>query len=151
MKTHYKYSLLKNILSTKVNGKHVWKKRVQNQTQFIHLLEENFGTEITTESFGFYPNKIYFGISLTSDPQCTQKMKPVWMKIKKILEKIGWSVYTPFTQSNPHAKVPDGFNSYQIRDLDHIQVLTAEDRLFPKQGQPPHQGHARLFNCELQR
>lgn len=130
MKNLDKYPLMHKILNCKVNGKRVWKNRIQSQTQFIHLLEEAFGTEITTHTFGFYPNKIYFGTSLTSDPAYTQKMKPVWWKIKKNLEKLGWEVYAPFDKTDPHAKVPDTLNSYEIRDLDHIQVLTAEVALY---------------------
>lgn len=130
MEAHYQYNLLKKILSTKINGKPVWKQRIKNQTQFIHLLEDAFGTEITTQTFGFYPNKVYFGTSLTAGPEYTQKMMPTWLKIKKMLEKIGWEVYAPFLKTDPHSKIPDGYNSYQIRDMDHIQVLTAEVGLF---------------------
>lgn len=118
------------ILTCKVNGKKVWKNRIQSQTYFIHLLEEAFGTEITTHTLGFYPNKIYFGTSLTSDPDYTQKMRSTWEKIKKALEKLDWDVYAPFSKTDPHSKMPDKLNSYEIRDLDHIQVLTAEVALF---------------------
>lgn len=130
MKTTYKYSLLKEILRLKVNGKAVWKKRIQNQTQFIHLLEDSFGTDITTQSFGFYPNQVYFGTPLTSDPAYTKKAKSLWSKIKKMIEKIGWDVYAPFDRTDPHSKTPDNLNSYEIRDLDHVKVLTAEVSLF---------------------
>lgn len=130
MRNDYKYSLLRTILNLRVGGRPIWKKRIQNQTQFIHLLEDVFETEITTKSFGFYPNKIYFATPLTSDPVYTKKMKPVWLKIKKMLENLGWEVYTPFAKTDPHAKTPDTLDSYQIRDLDHIQVLTAEVALF---------------------
>ncbi len=126
----YKYSLLKTILNLKLSGKAVWKKRIQNQTQFIHLLEDVFGTEITTKSFGFYPNKVYFGTPLTSDPLYTQNTKPMWVKIKKTIEKLGWEVYAPFDRTEQKKKTPDTLNSYEIRDLDHIQVLTAEVALF---------------------
>lgn len=130
MQDIYKYSLLKKILHLKIDAKTIWKKRIQNQTQFIHLLEDVFGTEITTRSFGFYPNKIYFGTPLTSDPMYTQKAKPLWLKIKKMIEKIGWEVYAPFDKTDPHAIIPDKLDSYQIRDLDHVRVLTAEVALF---------------------
>lgn len=130
MEKNYRYSLLKTILNLKVNKQAVWKKRIQNQTQFIHLLEDTFGTEITTQSYGFYPEKVYFSTPLTADPQYTKKMKPVWNKIKKMLEKLSWEVYAPFAKTDPHAKTPDTLTSYQIRDLDHIQVLTAEVALF---------------------
>lgn len=130
MSAHYKYSLLKSILSVKVDGVRVWKKRIQNQTQFIHILEEAFGTEITTQSFGFYPKSIYFGTPLTTDPKYTKFMKPVWLKIKKTLEKVGWNVYAPFSVTDPNAKTPDTLDSYQIRDLDHIKVLTTEVAMF---------------------
>lgn len=130
MKTDYEYALLKSILNLKLGREAVWKKRIQNQTQLIHLLEETFGTDITTQSFGFYPNNIYFSTPLTSDPEYTKKMKPTWQKIKKMLEKLTWDVYAPFDISDPHAKMPDNLTSYQIRDLDHIRVLTAEVAIF---------------------
>lgn len=130
MRNDYKYSLLKTILNLKVSGRPVWKKRIQNQTQFIHLLEDVFGTEITKQSFGFYPGRIYFATPLTSDPNYTQKMGPTWIKIKRALEHLGWDVYAPFAKTDPHSKIPDNLDSYQIRDLDHIQVLTAEAALF---------------------
>lgn len=126
----FRYSLLKSILNLKVDGKAVWKKRMQSQTQFIHLLEDVFGTEITKQSFGFYPGRIYFATPLTSDLQYTQKMRPTWLKILRMLERLGWDVYAPFAKTDPHSKIPDNLDSYQIRDLDHIKVLTAEVALF---------------------
>ena len=117
-------------MNLKIDGKNVWKKRIKEQTQFIHLLEDAFETEITTKSFGFYPNKIYFGTSLTADPLYTKQMKPTWMKIKKMLEKNKFEAYAPFLITDPHAKTPDKFDSYELRDLDHVQVLTAEIALF---------------------
>lgn len=127
----YTFNTLKNIFDVKVNGKAVWKDRIQYQVQYLHMLEDVFQSEISKDSFGFYPDKIYFGTSLTSDPIYTQKMKPVWAKIIKAIEKEAqWKVYAPFTKTDPHSKVPDGLTSYQIRDLDHIQVLTAEVSLF---------------------
>ncbi len=53
-------------------------------------------------------------------------MKPTWNKIIKELAKLDWDVYAPFNQTDPHSKNPDTLDSYQIRDLDHTQVLTAE-------------------------
>ncbi len=126
MAKDYKYSLLKDILSIKINGERVWKKRVRNQTYFIHLLEDVFESEISTESFSFYPKKIYFATSLTADPKYTVSMMPSWNKIIKELKKLDWDTYAPFAQTDPHAKNPDTLDSYQIRDLDHIKVLTAE-------------------------
>lgn len=130
MTKSYNYSLLKSILSAKVSGRNVLKKRIRNQTQYLHLLEDVFETDISKESFGFYPNKIYFSTPLTSDPKYTQEMKPVWHRIKKSLEKLEWVVYAPFTLTDPHSKSPDTLNSYQIRDLDHIQIMTAEVALY---------------------
>ena len=124
--TDYNYSLLKDILSIKVNGKKVLKKRIDHQTQCLHLLEDIFGTDISGESFGFYPKRIYFSTSLTSDPEYTKSMLPVWHRIIKAIETFDWNVYAPFDQSNPHSKVPDGLDSYEIRDLDHINVLKSE-------------------------
>ena len=126
MKKDYQYGLLKDILSTKVDGKRVWKDRVRNQTLFTHLLEDVFDNEISTESFSFYPERVYFATSLTADPEYTKRMKPSWSKMVKEIEKFGWDVYAPFNQTDPHAKNPDTLDSYQIRDLDHVQVLTAE-------------------------
>ncbi len=60
----------------------------------------------------------------------TEATRPLWNKIKKTLEHYSWEVYTPFTKSNPYAKIPDNLSSYQIRDLDHVRVLTAEVALF---------------------
>jgi hypothetical protein len=117
---------LKNILNVKIDGTRVWKNRVRNQSYYIHLLEDVFETEISTETFGFYPERVYFASSLTADPEYTKRMKPAWNKMIKEIEKFGWNVYAPFNQTDPHAKNPDTLDSYQIRDLDHIQVLTAE-------------------------
>lgn len=122
----YNYALLKSILKVKIQNIPIWKKRVKLQTQFLHLLEEVFDTDISTKAFGFYPRRIYFATPLTSDPEYTKKMKPVWHRMSKMLEKLGWDVYAPFDQSDPHAKIPDNLTSYQIRDLDHIKVLQAE-------------------------
>jgi hypothetical protein len=117
---------LSDILRVTVDGVRVWKNRVRNQTYYIHLLEDVFETEISTETFGFFPHRVYFATSLTADPEYTKRMKPAWNKTIKELEKLGWDVYAPFNQTDPHSKNPDTLDSYQIRDLDHIQVLTAE-------------------------
>ncbi len=126
MKQEYNYSLLKKILATKVNGVAVWKKRVRLQTQFLHLLEDALDADLSTQSFGFYPGRVYFATSLTGDPEYTKKMKPVWHKINSMLRKMNYDVYAPFDISDPHQKIPDNLNSYQIRDLDHMNVLKAE-------------------------
>jgi hypothetical protein len=126
MTDNYNYALLKDILSVKINGKKVWKDRISHQTQFLHLLEEVFGTDISTESFAFYPKRIYFATSLTADPEYIKSMLPVWHKIVKAIEKFECNIYAPFDQSNPHSKIPDGLDSYEIRDLDHINVLKSE-------------------------
>lgn len=117
---------MKDILNVTVDGTRVWKNRMRNQTYYIHLLEDVFETEISTETFGFFPGRVYFASSLTADPEYTKRMKPAWNKIIKDLEKLAWDVYAPFNQTDPHAKNPDTLDSYQIRDLDHIQVLNAE-------------------------
>ncbi len=130
MAKDYEYKLLKTILNLKVGREYVWKKRIQQQTQYVHLLEEVFGTEITRESFGFYPGNMYMSTPLTTDPAYTETMKPVWTKMVKALTKKHWDVYAPFTLTDPHAKIPDSLSSYQIRDLDHIKVLNAEVALF---------------------
>lgn len=126
MPKSYKFSQLKEILNITVKGQRVWKDRIRNQSLFIHLLEDVFETDITTESFGFNPRRIYFASSLTADPAYTKSMKPTWDKILKDLEKLDWEVYAPFNQTDPHAKNPDTLDSFQIRDLDHINVLKAE-------------------------
>jgi hypothetical protein len=122
----YNYSLLKNILNIKINNTTVWKKRIKLQTQFLHLLDEAFDTDLSSQAFGFYPKRIYFSTPLTSDPEYTKKMKPFWHSIIKILTKQGWDIYAPFDKSDPHSKIPDNLNSNQIRDLDHIKILQAE-------------------------
>lgn len=117
---------LKDILNVKIDGTRIWKNRVRNQSYYIHLLEDVFETEISTETFGFFPERVYFASSLTADPEYTKRMKPAWNKMITEIEKFGWNVYAPFNQTDPHAKNPDTLDSYQIRDLDHIQVLTSE-------------------------
>lgn len=126
MQKSYKFIQLKDILNTTVNGHRVWKDRIRNQSLFLHLLEDVFETDITTQSFGFNPGRIYFATSLTADPAYTNSMKPTWGKMIKDLEKLEWDVYAPFNQTDPHSKNPDTLDSYQIRDLDHIQVMMAE-------------------------
>lgn len=126
MTTPYKYSLLKDILSVKIKNKIVWKKRIRFQSHYLHLLEDVFDSEISFESFAFYPQRIYFSTSLTTDPKYTRSMKPTWNKIIKEIEKFDWEVYAPFNVTDPHAKTFDNLNSAQIRDLDHMNVLKAE-------------------------
>src|SRR5690242_15711767 len=126
MTKQYRFALLKDILNTKINKKNVWKKRIRFQTHYIQLLEDVFESEISHESFAFYPKRIYFSTSLTTDPKYTQSMKPTWNKIIKTIEKLDWDVYAPFNVTDPHAKTFDNLNSAQIRDLDHINVLKAE-------------------------
>ena len=126
MEKHYRYSTLKSIYGVVIKGQRIWKERVENQTYLIHLLEKLFGAEITNKAFSFYPKRIYFSTPLTAEPQYTKKAKPLWQKIKKMLVELGYQVYAPFDKTDPHAKIPDSLTSFEIAELDHVQVLTAE-------------------------
>lgn len=127
----YKYSLLKTLMNVKVEGKEVWRERIRNQNIYLHLLEPVFGLDITTKSYSFYPGTIYFGTPLTANPEYTKKTKSTWKKIKNLILKSGWKdVYAPFEKTDPHAKIPDKLNAFELSKLDHIRVLTAEVGLF---------------------
>lgn len=129
MEKEYRYSTLKDIYGVVVKNQKVWKERVENQTRLVHLLERLFGAEMTNRAFSFYPGRIYFSTPLTSSPAYTEKTRPLWQKIKNLLVELGYQVYAPFEKTDPHARVPDNLSSFEIAELDHVQVLTAEAAL----------------------
>lgn len=124
--TSYHYEKLQKIMKVKVGEKYVWRERIRAQTQYIHLIEKYFGTQTTDKAFGFYPGKLYFGTPLSYDPAYTKKMLSQWKKIKALAENFWWDVYAPFEKTDPHAKVADKLSAFEIAELDHVQVLTAE-------------------------
>ena len=117
-------------MNVTVNDVHVWKERVHDQAILMKILSQKFNVDLSHSSFSFYPNTIYFGTSLTSDPEYTKNMRPVWTAIKQMLIELGWEVYAPFEKTDPHSVVPDGLTSFDITELDHVQVLTREVGLF---------------------
>lgn len=127
----YDYSLLKVLMDTRIDGKEVWRERIKNQTAYLHVLEPIFGLDISNKSYSFYPGTVYFGTPLTANPDYTKKMKPKWIEIKNTILKDGWeNIYSPFEKTDPHSRIPDKLNSFEISKLDHIKVLTAEVGLF---------------------
>lgn len=137
MKKYYFPKLL-DVLNVKIGTKRVWEERVQNQTILIHLLENAFGTNVSLKAFSFYPQKVYFGMPLTSYPEYAKQSKPFWEKIIKVFKKNRWDIYAAFQHIDPQAKLPKKFSSFKELDFDHTEVLLSElvlmDLNYPSHG-----------------
>lgn len=122
----YRFPALNDILTVKIGTKYVWEDRVRNQAVLIHLLEDAFGTKLNFQAFSFYPNRLYFGMPITSSPDYVKKAKPLWEKISKIFEKNRWQVYSAFKYANPSLKVPQKFSSFEELNFDYVELLLSE-------------------------
>jgi len=122
----YRFPALSDILTVKIGTKYVWEDRVRSQTTLVHLLEDAFGTKLNFKAFSFYPNRLYFGMPITSRPEYVKKTKPLWEKITKIFEKNRWTVYTASRYANPSLKVPQKFSSFEELNFDYVELLLSE-------------------------
>ncbi len=121
----YKFPTLSQILKVKIGTKYVWEERVRHQATLVHLLEEAFDTKLNLKAFSFYPNRLYFGMSITSHPEYVKKTKPFWRKIAATLEKNRWNVYSAF-RHNPNLKVPQKFRAFEELNFDYAELLLSE-------------------------
>lgn len=124
----YDASLITRIQSVTVDGKMVFRDRLAQQVIEITQLSEKFGATLDKNAFAFEPNSGYFSTPLSADPEYAGLMKQgLWRKIKDTLEQeLEIPIYAPFDQSDPHSKTPDGLNSMEISQLDHVKVLLKE-------------------------
>lgn len=122
----YRFPALSDILRVKIGTKYIWEDRVRQQATLVHLLEDAFDTKLNLKAFSFYPNRLYFGMPITSYPQYGQKTKLLWKEIVKIFEKNRWNVYAAFKHVNPDLKVPQQFSSFEELNFDHIELLLSE-------------------------
>jgi hypothetical protein len=122
----YRFPALSEILKVKIGTKYIWEERVRSQAALVHLLEDAFGTKLNFKAFSFYPNRLYFGMPITSCPQYVKKAKLLWEKITGVFEKNRWNVYAAFKQVNPDLQVPQQFSSFEELNFDHIELLLSE-------------------------
>ena len=134
----YKFPTLSSILKVKIGTKYVWEERVGHQATLVHWLEDAFDTKLNLQAFSFYPNRIYFGMPITSRPQYVKKTKPFWRKIAKVFEKNRWQVYAAFRNVNPDLRVPQKFSSFEELNFDYVELLLSElvlmDLNYPSHG-----------------
>lgn len=122
----YRFPALSDILRVKIGTKYIWEDRVRQQATLVHLLEDAFDTKLNLKAFSFYPNRLYFGMPITSHPQYGQKTKLLWKEIVKIFEHNRWHVYAAFKHVNPDLQVPQQFSSFEELNFDHIELLLSE-------------------------
>jgi len=134
----YKFPKLSEILKVKIGTKYVWEERVRHQASLVHLLEDAFDTKLNLKAFSFYPNRLYFGMPITSRPDYVKKAKPLWRRIVKVSEKNRWQVYAAFQHVNPDLVVPQKFSSFEELNLDYVELLLSElvlmDLNYPSHG-----------------
>jgi hypothetical protein len=134
----YQFPALSDILKVKIGTKYVWEDRVRSQTALVHLLEDAFDTQLNLKAFSFYPNHLYFGMSITSHPEYVRRASPLWEKIIQIFEKNRWNIYAAFRHIDPNLKVPQKFSSFEELDFDYVEQLLSElvlmDLNYPSHG-----------------
>lgn len=134
----YKFPALSEILEVKIGTKYVWEERVRHQTTLVHLFEDAFDTKLNFQAFSFYPNRLYFGMPITSFPDYAEKAKPLWEKIDKIFNKNRWKSYAAYHYANPDLKVPAKFTSFEELNFDYVELLLSElvlmDLNYPSHG-----------------
>jgi hypothetical protein len=122
----YKFPTLSQILKVKIGTKYIWEERVRHQATLVHLLEEAFDTKLNLKAFSFYPNRLYFGMSITSHPKYVKETKPFWRKIAKTFEKNRWSVYSAYRHADPNLRVPSKFDAFEELNFDYVELLLSE-------------------------
>jgi hypothetical protein len=122
----YRFPALSDILRVKIGTKYVWEDRVRAQTTLVQLLEDGFGTKINFKAFSFYPNRLYFGMPITSRPDYVKRSKPLWQKIGRIFENNRWQVYSAYRYANPSLKVPQKFSSFEELNFDYVELFLSE-------------------------
>jgi len=134
----YNFPTLNDILRVKIGTKYVWEERVKNQTILVHLLEDAFDTKLNLEAFSFYPNRLYFGMPITSYPEYVKRTKPLWEKITHVFKKNRWNTYSAYRYAKPQKKVPVDFNSFAELNFDYVELLLSElvlmDLNYPSHG-----------------
>ncbi len=122
----YKFPTLSQILRVKIGTKYVWEERVRHQATLIHLLEEAFDTKLNLKAFSFYPNRLYFGMPITSHPDYVEKTRSFWGKIVQIFKKNRWNVYAAYLHARPDLRVPSKFNAFEELNFDYVELLLSE-------------------------
>lgn len=122
----YKFPTLSEILKVKISTKYVWEDRVRHQSILVNILEDAFDTKLNLKAFSFYPNRLYFGMPITSHPQYVKKTKPLWRKIVRVFEKNRWQVYAAFRYVHPDLGVPQKFSSFEELNFDYVELLLSE-------------------------
>ena len=133
----YKFPALNEILKVKVGTKYVWEERVRHQANLVHMLEDIYGIKLNIRAFSFYPNYLYFGMSITNNPNLTGS-KILWKKIKKIFEHNNWKVYSAYEHVSPKRAIPEKYDNFDDLGFHHVQLLLAElvimDLNYPSHG-----------------
>lgn len=121
----YNFPSLTDILTVKVGTKYVWEDRVRQQAQLVHLLEDVYGIKLNIQAFSFYPNYLYFGQPISSNPDFQQSI-PLWDSIQKVFSKNRWKVYSAYQHVDPHKIIPKEYDTFDDLGFDHIQLLLSE-------------------------
>lgn len=134
----YKFPTLSQILKVKIGTKYVWEERVRHQATLVHLLEETFDTKLNFQAFSFYPNRLYFGMPITSHPDYVKKTKAFWRKIGQVFKKNRWNVYAAYLYAKPDLRVPSKFDAFEELNFDYVELLLSElvlmDLNYPSHG-----------------
>ncbi len=122
----YKFPILSKILKVKVGTKYIWEERVHHQAILVRLLEDSFGTKLNLKAFSFYPNRLYFGMPITAQPNYVKQTKLLWQKIDNLFQKNRWQTYAAFKHANPKLGIPEKLNSFEELNFDYVELLLSE-------------------------
>lgn len=134
----YKFPALSDLLTVKVGTKYVWEDRVRQQAVLVHQLEDSFGARINFRAFSFYPNRLYFGMPITSRPGYVKEAKSLWENIVGVLEHKRWKVHAAFQYVNPELSVPQKSTVFEELNFEYVELLLSElilmDLNYPSHG-----------------
>lgn len=122
----YKFDILSDILKVRLGTKYVWEDRVRQQLRLVHLLEEVYGINLNFRVASFYPNRVYFGMPLSLDEHNTDGSKELWQKVKSLLERNRWTVYSAYDHVKPLPRTENKRESLQHVGVTYAQVLLSE-------------------------
>ena len=110
---------------------------MRQQSTLVHMLEDVYGIKLNFRAFSFYPNYLYFGMPITTNPKI-EESRSLWDKIVQVLTGNHWKVYAAYKKVNPLLKIPKKFDTFEDLGFDHVQVLLSElvllDLNYPSHG-----------------
>lgn len=85
-----------------------------------------YGINLNFRVVSFYPNRVYLGMPLSINDRYTQTARPLWDKVKQVMEHNRWKVYSAADHVKPLPDVSDESSSLQHVGVTYAQLLLSE-------------------------